>query len=237
MSTKSENWFKKNVKEDEKHIEMIADLSKKALFDTLSITIKTSDVVMALYGSIFETIMDYVKEQQKDKSSYSINIANRLEIGYTNKEDENQEKVGNFMVYMKCLENKGKAAEIDEDETRSVELAAQWNAANVTSNVEAIKEISQRALRSVDDDVDIQLGSLELVIPIFSIIYEQIVGYMKIKRAELDVEELEINLCNLCTVIAQRNDEGDTVIYFAPTVAKKREYKNDKDASGDSVED
>lgn len=236
MSTKSQNWYTKNVREDEEDIEVIGDLARKALYDKLSINILTNDVVMAIYGSIFNVIQSYVKEQQAECSSFQLTIANRFEIGYTNTDNDDQEKVGNFMVYMKVLENKTMDNEIDEDEERTIELAAQWNAANITSNVETIKEISSRAVKAVSEDVDVELGSLELIIPIFCIIHEQIVAYLKIKRAELNVTEYEINLCNLCFVGAQCDEELNETVYFRPTVSRKRGFKNDKVAAGDSEE-
>lgn len=235
--TKSQNWFEKNCKEDQQDIAVIAGICEKELFDKLSITVKSEDIIMATYGVIFNTIMNYVKEQQDTCDTYSINIADRLEVGYTNRDDESQEKVGNFMIYMKCLEGASQEQEIDEEESRSIELAAQWNAANITSNIEAIKEISQRAYKALDEEVDISLGSLELVMPIFCIIQESICSYVNIKRVELDEEEYEVNICNLCYVGSQVDEEANAYTYMRPTVAGKREFKNDKVAGKDSEED
>lgn len=231
MSTKSENWYVKNVVEDHEDIETIANLAKKALYDKLSIEINSTDVVISTYGVIFKVIEDYIKEQQESHPEYSLNIANRFEIGYTNTDDESQEKVGNFMIYMKVLENNAMDMQIDEDEDRTIELATQWNAANITSNVEAVKEISARSLRRASQDLEIELGSLEVVIPFFCIVLEQIIAYMKIKRAEENVQEYEINLCGLCHAGAQCFDGMTEVAYFRPTVTKKRVFKDDKGAN------
>lgn len=229
--TKSQEWYLENVIEDKDDIDTIAMLSKKALFDKLSIDINNPEMSIGIYAAVFSTIIKVLKEQQKNNTEFSINIAKRLEVGFTSIDDENAEKNGNFMVYIRHTETPQSTTVVDEDEDNTIVLATQWNAANITEQANILKEIATKAIDEIYNKINLRLGSIELVIPMFCIIHEQIIGYMKIKRVELDKAEHEINMVGLFDVKVEETDEGDEKICFTPSVDLKLALKDDEKAT------
>ena len=104
--TKCEEWFVNNVVDDVKEIEDIGSEAIDQIKRSLRLGINNPKVVMAIYGTIFDAITDVVSEREDKWDSYELNIANRLIIGYNTTDSEDDEKVGNFMVYMKHLKQK-----------------------------------------------------------------------------------------------------------------------------------
>ena len=236
------NWFDSYCTEDVEDLLTIGEWGKRVLKEKLNMNIgnptkPASDVekkmVIALFGITLETVIQFLKTKQTAQyESYNINFANRVEIGYsTSTENENidEEKSGNFMPYMYHIYDSKTNSDRDEDEYNSVTLATQWNAANVKSSIEDIKEISTKAVEKLKG-YEIHLGTNELVIPIFCLIYEILVNYIKIQRANNNDFEYILNVASIATARAVEGEDGD-VIYFDTSIFFKREIKNDEHAS------
>lgn len=190
-------------------------------------------MVIAIFGITLETVIQFLKTKQVAQyESYNINFANRVEIGYSTSsenEDIDEEKSGNFMPYMCHIYDSKFNTERDEDEYNSIALATQWSAANIKTSIEDVKTISTKALEKLKD-YSIYLGTNELVIPIFCLIYEIIVSYIKIQRANNNDFEYILNVASIATARAVEGEDGD-VIYFDTSIFFKREIKNDEHAS------
>lgn len=229
--TKAETWVSENVIEDRDDMFQIAELSKKALYDKISMDSGTPEITLAMYGSIFNTIIKVLKNKRSDHDTYAINLANRVEIGYTTTDDDDAEKSGNFMIYMKHLDGVKNDAPLDEDEDMTIVLATQWNAVNITEQTEVIKEIATESIKPLQVDAGIHLNHSEIIIPTFCIIHDQIVAYSKIKRLELDDVEFELNVASLYNIRVFETDEGEEKIVYPQNVAGKLELKSDERAT------
>ena len=86
-----ELFFDQNVIEDEEDVLSICDLAKNEIFKRFNIGIKDSKLVACMYIIIFNTIHEKILEQEETKKSFRLNIADRLEIGFDTREDEEDE--------------------------------------------------------------------------------------------------------------------------------------------------
>lgn len=229
--TKSELWVKENIIEDVEDIQQIAELGKKALYDKISLDTGSYETTIALYASIFNTIVKVLASKRKENDTFSINIANRLEIGYTTTDDDSAEKSGNFMVYMKHLDGAKNDTVLDEDEEMTIVLATQWNSVNVTEQTEVIKEIATEALAPLQQDTGIRVANPELIIPTFCIIHEQIVAYAKLKSVDSEDYEIEINVAGLYNIKVTIDEDGNQKVVYPQNIDLKLKFKSDADAT------
>lgn len=236
------NWFDSYCVEDVEDLLTIGEWGKRVLKEKLNMNIghpskPASDVekklIIAIFGIVLETVIEFLKSKQVAQyESYTINFANRVQLGYTtSSENENidEEKTGNFMPFMQHIYDSKTNNDRDEDEYNSVTLATQWNAANVRTSIEDIKEISSKALERLKS-YSIHLGTPELVIPIFCLIYEILVSYIKMQRASTNEFEYILNVASIVSARAVEGEDGD-VIYFDASIFFKREIKSDERAS------
>ena len=231
--TKSQAWFEKNINEDEEALIAIGELSNRAISDKFALTLTTPELPIAMYSVIFRSIKDVLKSKEEENSDYSIEIANRVKIGYSNYDNENAEKNGNFMVFIKHIPgSKVENTRDEEEETnKTIELAAQWNAINITTDIEVIQEIADKAKKNIDDELNTAIGSTELVIPLFITIHESMISYLSLKRVELQECEYEINMAGEFFVGVRENDEGEEEVYFIPPVDLRLAMKDDDAAN------
>jgi len=232
--TKSEEYFDKIVVEDRDHMNAIGELARPIIYRNFKIKIGHNAIPIAIYAVIFDCISKHLKSLQKTKESHKIIIANRLEIGFTTSfdtpENEDLEKLGNFMIYMKHIEN-DKLTEVDENENYSVVRCTQWNEANITSNIEDIKEITKMASDKLSSELNIQSSNPEIIMPLFCTVHDCVVEHMKLKRAEDKKNfELRVNMAGCYDIYARLMEDG-VDISFKPCVYSKGLIKEDGDAT------
>lgn len=229
---KSKIWFLENVSDNAEELLEIGEFANKQLLETISLGLNSPATTIAIYSKIFETICDVVVEQEKDWSDFQLNIADRLIIGYTTTDDENDEKQGNFMVYMLPGGSTRSDKPLDDDERDTITLCTQWNAANVKTQPEVIKAIASRGRKALDSIINIKMESDEFIIPMFCVIHSQIVSYIRTKRVELNQPEYELNIAGLYTIGITETDDAEENIYYVPSITLKLKFKNDAEASG-----
>lgn len=235
--TKTTAWFKDNVSENVDELLAIGELANRKLHDILSIGMDVPMTTISIYAQIFQSICQVIAAKEKDYDSFNLNVADTLHIGYDNTDSEDDEKTGNFMVYMNHIENPKIDSTLDEDETKTLPLCAMWNAMNVKTQAEVIKEAAVQAIKDLSSMIDIKVESHEYIIPMFCIIHSQIIRFIKQKRSELGLSEYEINVCGLYTAGCSTTEEAEEEIYFAPSIALKLLFKNDSIASSDGDDD
>lgn len=229
--SKTTQWFVDNVIDDIDELKEIGDLANKMMLDRLSISLTNNMQPIALYGIIFSTICDIVAARENEYSEFAVNIADRLRIGYTTTDSEDDEKNGNFMVFIQHISNP-KNESLDEEESSSIALCSQWNADNIKVQSELMKEIAIKAKRALGDYINIKIESHEFIIPMFCIIHSAIMNYIALKRADNNVDEYELNIAGLYTVGCCMTEEGDVDFYFIPSISLKLKFKNDLIATG-----
>lgn len=237
----TKKWFDENVLEDVDDLLAIANLANTIVDERISLGIGYPETTLAIYATIFDTIVDKIADFESTRDSFELNIANRLIIGYNTTDNSDDEKVGNFMVYLNhpyeeytTTIKQNKDDEDLDDNEKTVTLCVEWNAANVKEQATLITEIATAAKKAITEKLNIKTESAEFVIPLFCIIHEQIINYLRIKRVEEGVAEKEINCCGIYTVGIRETDDGDEEIYYIPSISLKLKFKDDKASTGKS---
>ena len=101
-----------------------------------------------------------------------------------------------------------------------------------TTQTEIIKNIAARGKKAFKELINLPIETHELIIPLFCIIHSQLINYIRLKRVEQNKTEYELEIAGLFTVGIRETDEADEEVYFIPSVALKRLFKNDAIATG-----
>lgn len=226
--------FEENVLEDESAIIDIAELSSKVMEKDLKLYFldekrKERDyrIPIAIFIKTFDAIVKELIKLEKSYSSFEINFANRFLMGFDNHENEEDEKEGNFMVYIFHVNQASKDTEYDDADTEtSLERAVKWINENIKDNPEVIKRISENAVEELKA-YDIILYSQDLIAPIFSIMYDTCVKYLKDKRREIGEDEYEINFAGCFFISARESEDGIDTITIRPSIESKTGLKDD----------
>lgn len=224
-------YFDENAPEDLEDIINICTVASTHIRNKFNIKFDDYKLLGATFSKIFDAFLFTLKNLEKEYSDFEINVANRLCIGYDTTKDEDDEKIGNFMIFIRHLNSKIKDEQVEDSKAKAYELAVQWNADNIKEQPEIIRKISINALEQLKT-IKILLGTEELIIPIFISVYESIVDYIKIKRRELDLFEYEINFMS-CFYIGCRESEDELAddIYIRPSINSKLSLKDDSIAT------
>lgn len=226
--TNCEAWVENNISEDKDEMNAIGELAIRNLNDNFAISLNSSCIPIAIYGTIFEVIKDVLKEKKEEYADYSINIANRVSIGYNNYDNDDAEKNGNFGVFIKHLtEATSLDTGLSDEENNTIELATQWNASNITNDIEVIQQISDKARKRLDVNLDLQIGSNELIMPIFITVHEAMLSVLAVKKSELEVCDYELNMCGMYRAEISESEDGETSIKFTVPIDLRLEIKND----------
>ena len=232
----TEEWFEKNVHENEKELLEIGELANRMLHEKISLGLTNPITTIAAYGTIFDVITKYIKEKENEWDDYCVNIADRIKVGYTTTDNEDDEKPGNFMVFIQHVEHSSTDESLDEDEDDTIVLCTQWNAANIKELANVVKEIASLAKKELADLLNLKTESTEFVIPMFCIIHACILNYIQLKKKEEEVSEYELNICGFYTVRVRETDDAENIIEYIPSVPLKLFIKDDANATGKKSE-
>lgn len=231
--SRCEEVFDELVVDDIEFLYQVGEACVPIIHEILHIKLGSPKVPIAMYITAFDCITDFLRSMQATEEMFEITLANRLIIGYTTTFDdpsiEDMEKVGNFMVYMKHLENHSET-DIDRDERNSVVRCTQWNEANNISSMEFVGNITKRVVDAWDKKLDIKSANPEIVMPVFCIIHEKLVEMTVLKRQLSGEFQERINVGGCYELFVQMMEDG-IVVSFKPTVYDKITLKDDKNAS------
>lgn len=240
---KLEKYIEDIISEDMEENLQIAHLAKEELFRVWKVgfdeeEIKQEDpdsgakLVLGFYSKVYECIMEKLKEKrQADNPSYGIKIADIVLIGYDDDSDDGEsEKIGNFCPYISDIPHKKIENNFDPEDS-SIERCTQWMTENVKEQRKTITDIATKVVKVVGDDINFFISSPTPVFPMFATIHEQLVEWMKLKRAEEDVSEYMINFCGCFDIYARLTEDGEAVIEYSPNPSQKLETKSDATAS------
>jgi hypothetical protein len=163
---------------------------------------------------------------------FKVIVAERFEIGFDNAENDDYEKNGSFMFYIKHLYYKKKDdntshRDFDDD---TITLCNSWNSMNIITDATIIKEIVAKAYDEILK-LDIALEEQIVIMPMVATVYDSMIHFVKIQRAEQKEFEYEINFMSLFDVRAQESDDGEDIIAFTPAIENKLMLKDDGTAS------
>lgn len=226
------DYFNENVVEDRDEIVTICETAGKQLLEKFSLNFNDPEtnkpnpmLVASCFAKIFDAFLISLEKLEKQYSAFEINVCGRFVIGYSTNQDDDDEKQGNFMVYIRHLNNSKKNDDNDDPSMNAKEKCVQWNAENITEQSELIKSISIEAITTLQE-IDLVLASSECIMPIFVTVYEAIVNHLKIVRREMELFEHEINFVS-CFFIGVREGEDNDDIFIRPNIESKLRLKND----------
>lgn len=225
--------------ENQKDIALICDTANKVIYDRFRVNLRRPDdpffsyykMTAMIFVETFRAIIQQLLDRRATNATYNINIGNRINIGFSNSDNDEDEKNGNFCPYVKDIPHY--TVKDDDDiklDGHCKEYIRNWNQENMIQNPEDTLTIANRALKSLKA-IDINLGSPELVFPLFVTIYESIISYLKIRRRESEDDEFMINFCNCITVDCIGQDDGVDKITIIPAIEDKLDIKSDKNGT------
>lgn len=189
-------------------------------------------VFATIFSAIIEVLVDI--ENKGKKKDYHINILDRLDVGFTTIEDDEDEKKGNYMIFINDLGKVHKPMEDTPDAENAVEKAVHWRIESIKDDIKEEKgpliDIANKAVKKLKE-FDLHILNSELIWPIFCTIYDQVVMTIRIKRSELGELDYEINFMSCFYIGARIVDEEEEKIYIRPNISDKLALKNDNKAS------
>jgi hypothetical protein len=238
-----QRWFHDLAVNDAKDLKIVCDLTARSAKEQFSIYGQSgnTEVYGVVFYATFMTILEFIKEKQKRYDKFSIIIANSVNIGYTNNDNENNEKVGNFMPLMEYVGinrniiGREKIDELDDD--TSTKNLLSWMQLNVKQNIEYYKDIQERAFQKLKSEYKTSIRTPEAVIPLFCIFLDHISNLLKVKYKEAmqtDVSEVSMNVFGLFDIFYSYNEEEALeIIEFQPNITMKLALKSDTIANRD----
>lgn len=230
--SKVDTWYDENIIEDEDLMREIGEYALQHIYKCFRIKFKDYKRPIAVYAVVFDAIREVLKDMEKTKESFSINIANRMEVGFTSSFDEGAdvEKEGNFMIFIRQIPNMATSENKDDGETQSIVLCTEWNASNISEDIKPLKDIAVLAKQRLDAELDMTFDSIEVIFPIFCATHESIVNFLKGYKSMNDKFELLVNVANVYDIQILSMEDGEEVT-IKPKVYDKLTFKDDHGAS------
>lgn len=251
MSKKEEfvKYFEEITVEDVDDIEIIGSMACRTILRDFGISFSNDEneggedewrAPIVIFAVTYEAIIEELIRLRKESyNKFNINFANRFYIGFDNRVDEEDEKEGNFMIYIFNKED-GKGVNNTEensyDEQNAAERCRHWVSENVIDSPDTIKRISENALKKLEK-LDIVLYRDTLIPPIVSYVYDELIAYMNQKRINMKEDEFEINFSGCFFVMSRETKDGKGEIVFRPSIESKMLLKDDATSGNNSSEE
>ena len=221
-------YVERNLIDNQDDVYNIIDAASAELERKFDIACDEPDMLITIFGVTFNEFVKELQKRSATKDHYKVIIASRLEIGFNNAKDEEYEKNGGFMFYIKHLYQESKDDELSREYGNgTIELCNEWNSVNIQSDNDFIKVVVMNTHAALKK-LDIALESHEVIIPIFITIYDTMIFYIKTQRATLNEFEYEINFISLFDVKAVQGEDLEDSIIFTPSIENKLALKSDQ---------
>lgn len=232
--TKVEQWFEDTIVQDQQEILDFGKFAALTLRNKFCIDIKPRSTI-AIFVNTVEAFFEVLKEKQKNYRSYNITIEGYFSIGFSNSEDGDEEKVGNFCPYYISEQNIVLNEPEGAGESTDV-LTAKWSAEHITADTDVISAVAAKSMQKLRDLKMVVSNSADTLIPIFCVIHAALVGFMRLRRTEMDVDNLIYSFGGVFDTICNMDADGNENVWFQPTLTKLA-IKNDLNANDKGVED
>lgn len=235
-------WFKDHAVDNARELKIICDLTARSAEEQFSLFIKSgnTEVYGVIFYATFMTILEFLRGNEKRWNELTIEICNSINIGYTNDDCEDNEKVGNFMPILEYIGiNRNivdEGGSLDADKTKQNYI--RWKELNIKKNVEYLKEIQEKAYEKLKTEFKTNTRTSEAVIPLFCTFMDHISNVIKMKYKEAqgtDVSEVQMNVFGLFDIFYSYDEDDDQeIIEFKPNITMKLALKSDDIASRES---
>ncbi len=231
-------WFKDHAVNNTNDMKIICGLTARSAEEQFNLVIPSgnTEVFAVVFYGTFLTILDWIRQKQKNYNQFSIEIAESINIGYTNNTNQDNEKVGNFMPIMEYIGINRNIIDSDNvsDEYKTSNNCIRWKELNIKKNIEAYKEIQEVAFDRLKTEYHTNLRTSEAVIPLFCIFMDNISNIVRYKYQEAagtDVSEVSMNVFGLFDVYYSFEEEtNQEIIEFQPNIRMKLALKSDETA-------
>lgn len=232
-------WFKDYATDNAAELKIVCDLTARVAEEQFCMIIPSNntEVYAVIFYATFLTILDSIKEKQKTYNKFTIEIANSINIGYTNDDDDSNEKDGNFTPIMEYIGINRKIIDTDRslDPDKTISNFLKWKELNIKTNVKYYKEIQELAYDRCYKEYRTSPRTSEAMIPLFCIFMDHIVSVLKMKFQEAagtDISEVKMNVFGLFDVYYSFNsEENQEIIEFKPNIRMKLALKDDDAAT------
>lgn len=232
-------WFRDHAVNNATELKIICDLTSRSAEEQFFLSLKSgnTEVYGVVFYGTFLTILDFLRSKQKKWNNFTIEICNSINIGYTNNDNERNEKVGNFMPIMEYISiNHNVIADTSNlTPDKTSDNFIRWKSLNLKKNLEACNEIQETSFNRLMKDFHVNLRESESIIPLFCIFMDNITNVLKQKFKEAqgtDVSEVSMNVFGLFDAYYSFDpDENREVIDFQPNIMMKLALKSDEIAS------
>lgn len=232
-------WFDDCTVNNADEIKIVCDLTARSAEEQFSMYLKSgnTEVYAVVFYATFMSILEFIKEKQKRYNNFTVAICNSINLGYSNNDDESNEKIGNFMPIMEYIGINRNI--IDNSDSMEIDKTSQnfirWKELNIKKNIEYYKEIQEKAYEKLQREFKTNLRTSEAVIPLFCIFMDHITSLLKLKYKEAektDVSEVSMNVLGLFDIFYSFNEEDNLeIIEFQPNISMKLALKSDISAS------
>lgn len=232
-------WFKEHAVDNPKELKIICDMTAESADNQFSLKVRSNntEVFGVIFYGTFEAIIEFIKSKQSTYNEFTIEIANSINVGYCNNNNEDNEKMGNFMPILEFIGINRNIVDLAEsiDTGRTNRNYLRWKELNIKKTVEYYKDIQSKADELLKTKYKTEVRTEEAVIPLFCIFMDHISNLLKQKYNEADgtnVSEVKINVFGLFDAFYSYDEEEDKeIIDFVPLEPLKRLIKDDEKAS------
>ena len=231
-------WFRDYATNNPEDLKMIADLTSRSAEEQFNMYLRkgNTEVYAVTFYATFLTILEFIKKKQKKYNNFTIEICNSINLGYCNNDDENNEKVGNFMPIMEYIGiNRNIVDNTELSEEKTNENLLRWKTINIKKTAEYYKEIQEAAYERLKTEYRVNLRTSEAIFPLFCIFMDNITNVLKVKFREAegtDTSEVSMNVFGLFDVYYSFNEQDNQeCIDFQPNIMMKLQLKNDEIAT------
>lgn len=227
-------WFRQHCVNDVDTIKIVNELAARDINEQFGIQLRNNnyELMAVIFYATYMSILEFLKSKQKQYSRYTIEIANSLNIGYTNDTDDDNEKVGNFMPVLEYIGVNRNLNNIQTDDNSETSMKCiMWKQLNAKKSVEHIKEIQENAFQKLISDYNTHLKVSEAVIPCFCIYFDNLIGVLRTKLREAhgtDMTESSIHVFSLFRLYCSYDEDNSVeIIDIEPGVISKMFLKSD----------
>ena len=233
-------WFKDTAVNNRREMKQICDLVSQSAYQQFSLHVPSdhTEIFAVVFYATFEEILAFCKSRQKNAKDFTLQIANSINIGYTNDTDEDNEKVGNFTPILEFI-GVNRTLQPSESERMDPKFSTssfiQWKELNGKLTAEYYNEIQNKTYDRLRTKYRTNIRYAEAVIPLFCTFMDYIGHVLKQMYREAEgtgKSEVALNVFGLFDIFYSFNeDENREYITFAPGIPMKTGLKNDEIAA------
>lgn len=237
QSTYATRWFNDYAVDNKSEMKIICDMTARSAEEQFNmyLTKGNTEVFACVFHGTFLSILEFIASKQKHYNKFTLEVANSVNIGYENNENEDNEKVGNFMPIIEHIGINRNL--VDDDISKETQIShnfIRWNQLNIKKNIELFKEIQEIAYNKLKTSYAVNIRTSEGIIPLFCVFFDNIVNVLKMKYKEAestDVSEVSLNVFSLFHIFYSFNEEDNLeIVEFKPEPAMKLALKSDTHA-------